>query len=192
MADHALAGPPQQVAIARAFGAEGNPTSAWADAVSAGGWAAATATPILLTTTDALHPAVQGWLDDRDVTRHVVLGGTAAVADAAVATLEGVERVAGPNRFASAVAIADDLWTSQVDGWLVTSGDHPSGWAHALAAAGLSADRQSPLLLVETSRLPAETDEALACVDGERPPITVVGGPGIVGDAVREGLSACP
>lgn len=191
VADHVLDGPPTQVALARAFGPADNPTAAWADAVAAGGWAASTGTPILLSATDQMHPAVDAWLAANAPGRHLVLGGPAAIDDAVVAGLDGVERVAGPNRYATAVAVVDQLWPAAPDGWLITAGDHVNGWAYALAAAGLAADRGDPLLLVETDRLPDATDQALACADDARPAHEVIGDLTVVAQPVRDALATC-
>lgn len=182
----ARSGAPATVGIARAGGPDDNPTAAWADSVAAGGWAARTATPILLTPTDALHPAVAAWLADHDTALPVLLGGTAAVSAAVAEALGPHEREAGPNRYATAAALATNRW-EDVDGYVITAGDHPLGWAYGLASAALSARTDRPLLLVETSRLPTET-AALRC-DVDTAPM-VLGGTDVVGSTVREELSA--
>ena len=160
---------PQRVALARAGGTDGNPTAAWADSVTAGGWAAATGSPILLTPSDALHPAVGEWMATAAVTDVVVLGGTAAIADQVVAGLGEVTRVAGAERGGTAVAVARTLrGVSPGAGrsYLLVNGFAEVGWTYGLVAAGLSADRGAPVLLTDAEGAPPSTvAEVTGCVD---------------------------
>lgn len=192
VADEVLAlGGGEQVLLARAFGADDNPTSAWVDSVAAGAWAAHSAQPILLNPTDTMHPAVDAWLAAHAGVPRVLIGGEAALS-AAVGSATGGQRVAGDNRYASAVAIAQQLWGAAAgEGVMVTSADRLDGWAFGLAAAGLGADTRAPLLMVETGRLPAETDQAIACVGSQRPPVRYIGGASVVSEAVRTALAGC-
>ena len=121
----------------------------------------------------------------------VLLGGEAALSAAVAGAVPDARRIAGPNRYATAVAIASQLWSPPAAGSILVSGDHPDGWAYALAGAGLSADTSSPILLVETARLPAETRTRI-CSTGTLPPLTVTGDDSVVGPAVRSALGeAC-
>ena len=105
-----------EVLLARAFGAEGNPTSGWADSVTGGGYAAESGTPILITGSDSLHPAVAELLAADAPSRTVLLGGTAALSDAVQASVPNPQRVAGAERTATAAAIATELWQAPTDG----------------------------------------------------------------------------
>lgn len=125
---------PTGVALARADGTAGDPTAAWADAITAGGWAAETTNPILLTPTDRLHPATSG-------------------------------------------------------GHLVANGTAEDAWAYALSAAGLAADTDHPILLVDRLRLPTETDNA-SCATGTRADLGIIGPLRLVGQTVRDALTA--
>ena len=92
---------------------------------------------------------------------------------------DGVERVSGANRFATAAALATDRFTSGVPAAFVVTG---RGFADALASAAAAAALGGPILLTEQSSLPSETRDALdALAPGE---IIVVGGSGAVSDAV--------
>ena len=164
------ADPPEQVLLARAYGLEDNPTAAWADALTGGAYGAATATPILLTPTETLHPAVATWLADHADPSVVVLGGEAAVSPDAVAPIVGAERVAGPDRAATATEIADRLWGPlATGGFAVTNGYRDDGWTYGLAGAGLAADRGAPLLLTNDT-VPPATRTAVADCDQPGPP----------------------
>lgn len=164
------ADPPEQVLLARAYGLEDNPTAAWADALTGGAYGAATGTPILLTPTETLHPAVVTWLADHADPSVVVLGGEAAVSPDAVASIVGAERVAGPDRAATATEIAARLWGPlATGGFAVTNGYRDDGWTYGLAGAGLAADRGAPLLLTNDT-VPPATRTAVADCDQPGPP----------------------
>lgn len=193
IADHAqvLYGPAPAVGSARADAPADNPTAAWADSVAAGGWAAETHSPILLTPTGSLHPATDTWLTDHPDPNRIILGGALAVSEATAGQIGPHTRIGGSNRFATAVAIADQLRPPNPTGYLVTSGEHPDGWAYALAAAGLSAGTAQPLLLVGNSALPPETDAA-TCTATARAPVTIIGDDTVVPISVRTLLTdAC-
>lgn len=157
LADRASAG------IARAFG---DGTAAWADSVSGGGWAAATGTPILLNPTGTLHPAVVEWLDG-GTTATTVLGGAEAVSTEVEGALPGPERVQGPNRAATAVAVARTLLGVDPGelprGYHVVDGTAEDGWAYGLVAAGLVADSGEPLLLTGEDTPPETLAEVSGC-----------------------------
>ena len=175
------------VALARADAPPGNPTAAWADAVTGGAWSAATGTPVLLTPSAELHPAVAGYLASTNPADRVLLGGEAALSAAVADGVGAHRRVSGANRYATAAAIATALFGQPHAGYLVTAGDHADGWAYALAAAGLAADTNQPLALVETGRLPTETRE-LTCAGGALAATTVIGDDTVVAPATRDAL----
>ncbi|MEE8603622.1 S8 family serine peptidase [Euzebya tangerina] len=175
------------VAIARADGGD-NPTAQWADALSGGAWAAATDTPIVITGTDALHPEVAAALEAWGTTNTVVFGGEAAVSDAVAAQLPSATRIAGPDRASTAVAVASELWGGEQDGYLVANGYFARGWVHGLAAAGVAADTNSPLLYTGFDDVPPATAQLLAesCVasDGVR----IAGGATLVSGTAEAAL----
>lgn len=155
-----------RVAVARAYGtadASGAEVvgSGWADAVTAGGWAAATRTPVLLTPSEELHPAVAGAVADLGVTSTAALGGTAAVSDAVAAQLPGAFRVAGSDRSETAVRIVG-LWPFDTPRRRVlVDGYRADGWTAGLPAAALAADAGAPILLSQGGQLPEATAAAL-------------------------------
>lgn len=147
------AGQALTVAVARAFG-EGS--AAWADSITGGGWAAETKTPILLTPTEALDPRVAQAVQSLGVIDTVVLGGSRAVSDDVADLLPGAFRVSGPNRAATAVQIATDLW-DETNRYILFNGYREDGWVFGLTATGLAADADAPLLVADTSSVPPET-----------------------------------
>ena len=181
-------GPRDVVAIARADGPIAN-GSAWADSVTSGVWSAREGAPILLTPTESLHPSVSAWLGGHRNTQRIAVGGTAAVsAEAAVAA--GVDRrVAGPNRFSTAVAIGDELLDDDPGGFVIANGSNPDAWAFALPAAGYAADISWPMLLVSPGIIPAETGEA-TCRKGERTDALFLGDYSLVSAVQRDFLAS--
>lgn len=149
-------GRPDEVLVVRA--------DEWADAVSGGAYAAATASPVLVTGSGELHPRVAGFLDRHDPATRWALGGTAALADATVAAADA-ERVAGAERTATAVAVSRALWGRTA----ATAGDRYSSapahgstaWASALALAPWSAVHDAPQLLVG-DRVPGSVQRYLS------------------------------
>ena len=78
-------------------------------------------------------------------------------------------RIDGATRFETAVAVADRLWASPAAGRVLAAGELETDWAHALALAGMAADRDQPLLLTLRDQLPEPTGTALCSTDGPRP-----------------------
>lgn len=167
------------------------------DALAAAPLAAAVGGPVLLNPTEGLAPVVAEELERLGARRVVVMGGvqaqSAAVADA-VTALTGVtvERVAGPDRSATAAAAAERAvqeWdASGIEGAgeevLVASG---AGFPDALAAGPLAAAAHRPLLLVGEDDVPAATAAALEALGTRR--VTVVGGTAVVGAEVAATLA---
>lgn len=149
------------VGIARAFGTEGNETAAWADSVTGGGWAADTGTPIVLTPTASLHPAVAAWVEANAPMERVVLGGTAAISEAVATAVNATDRVAGDERAGTAVAISRELRGVEPDGsrsYLLINGFDDDGWGYGMIAAGISADTGAPVLVTQTNTAPPATE----------------------------------
>ncbi|MGI9016138.1 MAG: cell wall-binding repeat-containing protein [Euzebya sp.] len=132
----------------------------FADALSAGPVAAAVGAPILLTAPAGLPAVTAAALQRLGVTRTVVAGGSAAISDGVLADLPSPIRVAGSDRFATSIALAEyglahGLRADEV--YLATA----SGFADALAAGTTAAVGEwgaaprGPLLLVDGSGGPA-------------------------------------
>lgn len=175
-----------QAIVARAFGTETNPTAGWADSVTAGGYAAYTATPILLSPTEGVTPDVNIWLDFDNPTVTWVIGGQAALSDQVQRDVPKGVRVFGVDRAATALAIAEQMWgaTRGTGRWMIVDGFGTNGWAFGLAAAGLSADGEAPLMPVRRDGVPFQTGQALSSCGAPAVDLLVIGGSGIIGDAV--------
>jgi len=174
-----------RLAVARAFGPPESPTAAWADSVTGGGWAASEGVPIVVTGTDEVHPAVAAFLAADAPAQTVVLGGSAAISDATFAQLPNGLRVAGPERAATAAAIAEQLWAPAGESrpYLALNAFREDGWLFGLAAGGLAAELGAPVLVVGDT----VPDSTRALVTGCRSAL-VLGNAGVVGEAVHTEL----
>jgi subtilisin family serine protease/putative cell wall-binding protein len=124
----------------------------WPDAVAAGSFGAYYGLPILLTPTHSLHPATESTLNRMRPSVLLVLGGTAAVSEqtyAAAARAAGTDtdttfRVAGEDRYATAVGVAglfeQVLAFSGLTPRCVIAADllRADGYAHVLSASVLA------------------------------------------------------
>lgn len=159
------------------------------DAIAGAPLAAKEKAPLLLTEPTSLNAGVANEIKRLGATNVIVLGGPDAISDGVVADLESrdvaVRRLHGENRFATAVAIADDLGASAKDAYLAKGSDpDPSrGWEDALTVAPLAAHQQRPILLTRTDVLPPETLAALASQQVED--LVILGGPEAVSETVE-------
>ena len=145
--------------VRRAFVAAGRD---FPDALAASSPAGQLAAPVLLTEADELPAATRAWLESADLDEVVVVGGTAAVSAQVAAEVEavsgaGVERLAGPERFATAAAInrwaAERLDGLDASGIVVAQG---RAFPDALAGGPLAAARDQLLMIVP----PRDIDDA--------------------------------
>lgn len=146
------------VLLARAFGpADGsNPTSAWADAVTAGGFAAAYHTPVLLTASEELSPEAAAALESLAPERTLLIGGEAALSPVVADAVPDAERIGGTDRAGTAAALVAE-WGIPRGRVVLTDGHGVDGWVAGLLAAGLAADGGAPQLLLDGTEVPAAT-----------------------------------
>lgn len=146
----------------------------FADALAAGPAAAHDGAPVLLAARDGLPAVTEAALRRLAPSRIVVLGGIGAISApvaSALADIASVERIAGDDRYETAVAVADATgFTSTTDVFLASG----VGFADALAAGPLAAQSDSPILLMEPTCMPASVWQAI----GRRAPgmVTLLGG----------------
>lgn len=189
--------------VARARATEGeDPTRAFADALAVNAYSVQTMTPVLLTDTDALSDSTHAYLTSSPIEEVVVAGGTAAVSDQALAAIVAIDvaakgpeaemnvrRVAGPQRFATAIALSADLgYTTAADAprVLLVEGQDANAWASGLPA-GVQAGNGAALVLANGTAILAETQSYLASAAGGVP---LVCGPGTTADACRAAATA--
>jgi putative cell wall-binding protein len=156
------------------------------DALAGAARAGAVDGPVLLVRQGSVPPSTRAELARLSPDRIVVLGGTLAVSDAVATALEAygtVERVSGPDRYATAAEVSAALETSQ-DVFVATGLD----WPDALAGAARAGATGSPVLLVRPGSVPGPTWAALDRLEPGR--IFVLGGTLAVQDVVLEELRA--
>ena len=176
-------------------GQNADPNRGWPDAVAVSALAAYTETPILLATQNALPAASAGILDDTMVSSATLVGGTAALSTGVeslvndmIMDADEVDRVSGPNRYATSAAIAElsilaDMDPSTV--WLATGGNWPDSLSAAPVAgstAPMMAEHGGILLLVNGQDLDgsAASRDWIAANSGAIDRIRVVGGSAVV------------
>ncbi|MEE8602564.1 cell wall-binding repeat-containing protein [Euzebya tangerina] len=151
--------------LARAFaGPDGDDTQAFADSIAAGSWAAERGWPLLLTQTEVLSTSTREYLDSATITTINIVGGTAAVSTEVEQELRDrgltVNRIEGPSRFDTALAIAAARgYTSESDAAqvMLLEGQAPDAWVAGFTGAGYSASNGAPIVLGVESVIPGQT-----------------------------------
>jgi spore germination protein YaaH/putative cell wall-binding protein len=151
------------------------------DALSGGAAAGVQGGPILLVTSSGIPAATQAELNRLRPARIVVLGSSGVVSDAVLAAARAwspsVTRLAGADRYGTAVAVSRALYPGET--WTVyvaTATTFPDG----LAAAPVAGIGRAPLLLVRGNILPSIVLEELRRLKPKQ--IIVIGGPGVISD----------
>ncbi|GAB7192230.1 hypothetical protein NUM3379_29390 [Kineococcus sp. NUM-3379] len=179
------------VAVSRASHPDGARTvvvasgRGYADALAAGPFAAEVDAPVLLVNGDTVPVVVAEELRRLRPQQVVIAGGTSAVGERAAAELARVapvRRIAGPNRYATAGALAQAVKPSPVVAFVAAGTDFPD----ALSAGAAAAASGALLVLTGRDRLPAETLDALVAT--QPAVIVVVGGETVVSPAVEAQL----
>ncbi len=189
--------PVPEILLARGVAPADNPTAAWADAIAA---SAAGLRPILLTTSDALHPSARAFITDTPGAAVTLLGGLAALSDqveqdATTATTATVDRVMGDTRDGTAAAIADRFLgvTTDTPNRRATffTGFETDGWAYGLAGSALAREQGAPLLPVNIAALAQATAIVAGCGAGPAD-VLVVGSAAVVPQVTVDAHRGCP
>ncbi len=165
------------------------------DALAAG--AATGGQPVLLTATDRLPAATRDALARLRPGRVVALGGASAVSDAtlreAAAASGGaaMDRIAGGDRYATAVAIARERFGTPDVVYVAVGSNYPD----ALAGGTAAVREAAPILLVASDRVPSVVRDYLVGLPDLRR-IVVLGANGAISrdveDDLRDLLGTCP
>lgn len=162
--------------------------SAFADALAAGPVAARAGAPILLTAAASVPPATAAELGRLRPGRIVVVGGSAVVSAAVFSELDAftdgaVERIAGPDRYATAALLAERAYSSAEVVYVATGTTFPD----ALVAGPVLVKEGAPLLLVA----PGQEGPATAQLRRLRPKrVIVLGGVDAVTAAQASALAS--
>jgi len=205
------------VAIARNQLGTGNPTDGLVIATgesSADALAAAVLTtdsrPMLLVRKDSIPSSVADFISDYKASLAVaaapkiyVVGGesaisadvltaiTAAVTTTGDTTPPSVTRVSGADRYATAKAIGDVAGITDATDTLIIANGQDGKWADALSAGPVSAEKEWPIVLTNSTGLDASAQAAIdayLAMPGSAKSILIVGGPAVVSPSVEEYL----
>ena len=146
--------------------------------------------PILLVSVDAIPAATAAELTRLRPQQIMILGGTGVVSDAVASALGdytsgAVTRLAGRDRYATAAAVGAATFVPGVPVVYVATG---LNFPDALAGAAVAGFQDGPVLLVSTNAIPTVTAVELARLKPQR--IVILGGTGVVSDAVASTLGA--
>jgi len=130
-----------------------------------------------------------------DVTDAVILGGTGVVSSATEAQLDAdltgeVTRLAGDDRYATAVAVADYAVDNAGHGWNGVGITTGANFPDALAGGVLQGKMNSVMLLTRPTSLNAVTAGALGANKAAIDTVTYFGGTGAVTQTVRDQVTA--
>jgi putative cell wall-binding protein len=156
---------------------------------------AGTSAPILLVKSDSIPSSVlqrMGRLSST-VEDVFVVGGTSAISEAVFAQIEGVfddadvERLSGDDRYATALAIADEVG-NDTGTVMIASG---TGFADAVSIGSYAAAEGFPVLLAGASGLDADTIAWIetAVDDEDLARAIIIGGPAAVAAGVEDQLA---
>ncbi len=131
------------------------------------------------------RPSMRRW---RPLLASTLAAAVVAMVAAAGASATGyappITRLAGPDRYATSAAVAATYSAPQTTVYIATG----SGYADALSGAPLAGAHGAPLLLVAPTAVPAPIQAQLVRLKPTN--IVVLGGPGVVSDAVFHALDA--
>ena len=146
--------------------------------------------PLLITRKDKLSQITKTELKRLKAKTVYIIGGTSVVSESVETELEkagyAVRRIQGSNRNATAVAVAKEVKRSVAKHVFLALGKMPNpkdALADALAIGPVSIMKNSPVLLTETNKLPAETIAAMKDLGVER--VTIVGGTSAISNDVE-------
>jgi putative cell wall-binding protein len=174
------------------------------DALAASFAAGVPGVPILLTKKESLPAPTQTALTALKATKVTIAGGTGAISTAVEQDLKSkglsVTRVAGDNRYATAVALAKSGGPTAVGKTggpvpaavptaIVVSGE-PGVFADALAAGPAAFASKLPVLLTPQAGLAPETKTFLKDADYGIKAVLIVGGTTVVSQSVEDEIKA--
>ena len=146
--------------------------------------------PVLLVKPNELPGETAAELARLDPARIVVLGGTGVVSDGVAAALRPyattgrIDRMAGANRYATAVDVSSSTFTTGPVAFIATGANFPD----ALGGGPVAGSVPGPLLLVPGSSVPSDVAAELRRLGPNR--IVILGGTGVVSSTVEAQLEA--
>ena len=148
------------------------------DALAAGPAAASAGHPVLLTDPSSLPEATSAALSERNVTATLVVGGESAVSSQVMEQLPSPTRLAGDNRYATAVVVAGHYGPLIGQHRATVASGADANLVDALAAGALG----GLLVLTDPAALPGDTHGFLNALTDALRLVDVVGGRSAVSD----------
>ena len=123
----------------------------FADALTAGAYAAGEYYPILLVQKDVIDPSIAKVIKSYEINKTIIAGGKMSVSEKVEQELpKDTQRIAGADRYETSAKIADQLFKTQLA--YVASGEV---FADALVVSPIAGQQSSPILLVSRNKLPS-------------------------------------
>ncbi len=155
------------------------------DALAAGPAAAQVGGPVLLVpgTASALDPTTATLLDSLNPQTVYIAGGPTVVSDGILNQVDqiasvGAERLSGANRYETAVAINNEVFTTSEFAYIATG----LGFADALGGAAAAASKSAPLYLSGPSCVPTTVLASITALSGQT--VYVLGSEPVLGARV--------
>ncbi len=154
--------------------------------------------PVLLTAPDRLSPEMQTYLNAHpNLTKIFIAGGIKAVGSAVEQSLRSlaqgpsIERIAGPERFATSTRMADRFFPSPSQIFIMSGTAFPGRtltgqFIDALLVGPIAARNSAPAIFVAKSSVPDAVRDYLLKHRGTINKITVIGGPNSIEPKVYE------
>lgn len=167
----------------------------FADALAAAPVAYANAAPVLLVMPGSVPGATADAIDGLGLAEGVALGGTVAIADSTLATLDGlmsgtVERVSGDNRYDTAATFAAYAVDNSLAGYGHVGVSTGLVYADALSGGARVGSLGGVMLLTDPAQLSSATAAALTDNRPEIDMVEVYGGTAAVSQDVRDEIAA--
>ncbi len=157
--------------------------AAYADALTGAARAGSETAPVLLTRPDMVPAATAEALATLNPDNVIVLGGEGAVSDVVYTAVQADDRIAGANRYETAVAISQEHEPDVEIVHIASGRDFPD----ALAGSALAGTQDVPVLLTKPDQLPSATLAELERLSPER--VVILGGTNAVSQDVEDRLN---
>ncbi|MGG4491640.1 cell wall-binding repeat-containing protein [Metabacillus idriensis] len=170
------------VAIAKKLGSASTKAfitngSNFPDSLSASAVAARQGSPILLVKKTSVPASVKNYVNG--FTKSYVIGGTGVIASGTASQLPYAERIAGANRYDTSAKVATKFASFSASRSLLVSG---ITYADALTGSIYAAKQNIPMLLTNSSALPAEIGKLIDSKNVQT--VTVIGGTSAISNSV--------
>lgn len=134
------------------------------DATAASSYLAKTRLPLVLTAPDSMSAETRAFIGAK---KAIILGGNAAVSQDVEATLPNSERIAGDDRFHTAVLMATRFFGTSPNAVGSVIGTNGQSWALAVAAGPVMARHDGPILYTRNTDVDPHTQDYLMGISGD-------------------------